>query len=390
MKKLWSAVAGALLLVCLSVGVAAAQSEEPGKVPFCGELSAGECAALQASADAMAGLTSGSTVNEIEISFTGGPPNHSGFSLRFTTDSTFVTEPETLARLEELKAMTPEELAADSAAITETLLLPLSIDRAQAATLSFSPELEAALSSRLRRDIPAQITFSVRIIDNVLYVRLADLAAFGLDPQRWPEWIGIDLMAFMPRSIAQTTSDPDFNAADAQAALTPPGALLANHVVYSIPPEQTAWYADFMQLVSLGTGTVDGQPVNRIYLSYDMPRYLGGPLFAQRRGALDRSGHPSAASLALGTAGNIVLDGLRATTLQTVGTGTPYLYDVNTEVKWAFGIPGGQLLADRPTLRIRATTTNRDLNAVESIPVPDEALVVPINFIMQMIGMMRR
>jgi hypothetical protein len=390
MKKLWLAAVGALLLVCLSVGVASAQGEELGTVPFCGELSERDCAALAASSGAMAGLTSGSSVNDIEVSFTGGAPNHAGFWLRFSMDNTFVMEPETLARMEEIKTMMPEELEADTAALTEALLLPLAIDHARAVTLTFSPELGELLSGRLNRNIPSEISFNVRTINNVLYVRLADLEVFGLDPQRWPEWLGVDLMAFMPRSIARTTADPDFSAAEAQAALTPPGARLTNSVVYYIPPEQAAWYADFIQLVSLGAGAVDGQPANRIYLSWDIPRYLGGPLFAQRRGALDESGHPSASSLTLGMVSNTLLDGLRATAIQTVGAGVPYLYDVSTEAEWAFGIPGGQLLADRPTLAIKVTTANRNLNAVEAIPVPDEALELPVNFIMQMIGLMQR
>lgn len=390
MRKFWLAAAGVLLLMCLSVGVASAQSDEPETVPFCGDLTERDCAALEASADAMAGLTSGSSVNEVEVYFAGGAPSERRLALRVTVASSFVTDEATLARMAELRALTPEEFQADAQAITDTVLLPLSIDRSQAISVSLSPDLSAMLAASLNRDLSSGLTFNARIINNVLYLRLADYAAFGLNPERVPEWIGVEMLAFVPNAIADAAAGADFDVAEAQASLDAPGAGMASSVVYRIPPEQVAWYADFMALNLLGGTVADGQPANRYLLAWDIPRYLGGPLFAQQTASGEEEGFPSSRSRVMGSAANVLLDGLSATTVQTVGAGAPYLYGVETRAEWAVGLPGGGLLAERPTLGVTATTTNRDLNAVAAIPVPEEALTPPLSMIMQLIQAMRR
>jgi hypothetical protein len=390
MKKFWLAAAGALLLMCLSVGVASAQAEEPVTVPFCGDLTEHDCAALGASAEAMAGLTSGSSVNEFEVYYAAGAPSTDRLAVRVIVANEFVTDAETLARMAELKAMTPAEFRADAQVITDTVLLPLSIDRAQAITVSLSPDLSALIAERFEREPPTDLTFHTRVIDNVLYLRLADYAAFGLNPERVPEWIGVELAAFMPNVLADAVEDPDLNVEELQTSLAAPGAGMASSVVYRIPPTQTAWYNDFMLLTVLGDTVADGQAAQRYLLQWDIPRYLGGPLFAEMTGSAADGGYPNAQSRLMGSLGTVVLDGLSARTLQTVGRAAPYVYDVETRVEWALGLPGGGLMAERPTIGVVATTANRNLNAVEAIPVPDEALTPPLSVIMQLIQGMRR
>lgn len=390
MKKLWVACLSAWVLICLSTTTVLAQGEEE-TVPFCGELTAEACAALDAADEAMAELTSGTTETQFEIYLTGGPLGEQELSLQLTTARTFVMAPETSARLVELQTLTSEELAADPAAATEALLLPLAINTSQTTTVAFSPELLALLAARVNADIPASLTFQTRIIDNVLYIRLADYAVFGAQPTWVPEWLGIELTPFMTDTVASAVASPEFDIADAQDALVAPGADMASsEVVYHIRPEQLLAYADFMQLSSLGTSEVEGRTVNIYRLTWDIPRYVGGPLFAQHMGFAAGDRHPSPASLLLGALSSILLHGLQTEVTQAIGVEDGYLYRVQTRVTWDLSLAGGPLLAASPTLGLTSTTTNSDLNNITAIPVPEGAVVPPISLLIQTFRLINR
>jgi hypothetical protein len=388
MKKLWLAFLSAWVLMFLLAGAAMAQSDAVNQVPFCGDLSERECAALESVPAAMAELTSGSAENQVELYVTGGPLRDNRLSLQVSTASTFVLKPETFAHLRELQAMSPEALAADQQAAIEAMLLPLTIDTEDTITISFSPDLLALLSARFGTEIPTEIAFHSRLVDGVAYTRLADYAVFGTQPGWMPEWIGIELMAFVPDAIASEVASEEFNIQDAQDALMAPGAAMGAGVVYYVPPEQVAWYADFIQLESLGTVALDGEAAGVYRYSWNIPRYLGGPIFAQQVGIVGEDGQPTPVSRILAIASAILLDGLQAHVTQAVGMEDSYLYSVETQVTWALGIAGGTPLAERPTLGLRSTTINRDLNAVDSIAVPAGAVVPPISLVMQTMKML--
>jgi hypothetical protein len=379
MKKLWIASLWAWMLLCLMYTTALAQSGE-ATVPFCGELAANECAALDTTKERMAELTSGTSENQLKVYLTGGSLGDREVSLQLSTTRSFVMEPETLSRLQALKTITPESLQAAAAA--DLLLLPFSIDMDQTTTVAFSPELLALLGERLGAEIPATLAFHTRIVDHVLYLRLADYAVFGTQPAWVPEWVGIQLTAMLSGTIASEVADPDFNVVEAQAELVAPGMTMAPTVVYDIPAEQVAAYADFMYLTSLGSTEIEGVPVNTYRLTWDIPRYLGGALFAQQTG-LSTEGDLGPASLVLGLLGSVLFHGFEAEVLQVVGVEDAYLYQVVTHVEWQIAIPGGLSLAESPTIGFMSSTINRDLNRLESIPVPEDAVVPPINLLIQ-------
>ena len=388
MKKLWLAFLSAWVLIFLFAGAAMAQSEAVNLVPFCGELSERECAMLESVPATMAELTSGTSENQVELYVTGGPLSSNKLSLQISTANTFVIEPETFARLRELTAMSPQALAADPEAATEAMLLPLTIDTEQTTTVTLSPDLLAMLSARFGTEIPAEIAFHSRLVDGVAYTRLADYAVFGTQPDWMPEWIGIELMAFVPAAMAAEVASGEFNVEEAQDALMSPGAAMGAGVIYHVPAEQVAWYADFMQLESLGTMAIDGDTANLYRYTWNIPRYLGGPLFAQQAGILGADGEPTPASRILAIVSTILLDGLQAEVTQAVGVDDPYLYAVDMQVTWALGIAGGPPLAERPLVGLRSTTINQDLNAVDAIPVPAGAVVPPISLLMQTMKML--
>jgi hypothetical protein len=389
MKRLWISCLWACLIVFLSYSTSLAQSDD-GTVPYCGDLDAAECAALDATAETMAGLNSGTTENQVSVYLSGGPFGERELSLQLSTTHTFVTEPETLTRLLELKAMSPEALQADPTALAELLLLPLSIDTDQTIRVAFSPELSALLSAGLGLEIPANLTFHTRRIDRVVYIRLADYAIFGAQPEWVPEWVGIELTNWFTDTVTGAIAAPEFDPLEAQAQLAPPGMAFASSVVYHIPAEQTGAYTDFMHLTSTSTTALNGQPVHVYRLTWDIPRYVGGPLFAQQVGLPTDQRQSLPIALLLGTASSVLLHGLHAETSQVVGVDTAHLYQAETRVEWRMGIPGGPLLAYSPTIGMSSTTTNRDLNAIEQIPVPEDAVVPPLNLLIQTFRFMTR
>jgi hypothetical protein len=390
MKKLWLVSLWTILLLCLSTGLALGQSEEMAEVPFCGSLTESECASLDATSEAMAELTSGSTESRIELYGTGGGMGDQEMSLYISSARTFVIRPETLARLFELKAMPPEELAANPQAVMNAMMLPSSIDRDLTITFGFSAPVLDLLEDNFNTSLPAELSFHARVVNNVLYIRLADYEILGAQVDRMPEWIGIQMRMLISNTVTSAVSNQEFDVENVQDALVPPGASLAGSIVYHIPADDMAAYADFMRLISLGIRDLDGQQVNAYGLTWDIPRYLSGPLFAEHTGSLATNGYPSPASYFTGVMSTVLLDGLRAQMTQDIGVADNYVYAVDTQITWAFGIPGGPLLADRPTIGFTSTMRNDDLNAIGSIPVPEGAVVVPLDTILAFVNLMRR
>jgi hypothetical protein len=73
---------------------------------------------------------------------------------------------------------------------------------------------------------------------------------------------------------------------------------------------------------------------------------------------------------------------------QAVGVSDSYVYSVDTNVTWAIGMPGGQLLSDRPTVGLAVSMHNSNLNQIESIPAPAGAFVPPINFVLAIVNLL--
>lgn len=386
MKKLWLASLLAMLMVCLSVTVAFAQ-DEVEEVPFCGSLSESECSDLDATSQLMTELTSGRSQREVKIYATNETLGEQEISLVLSTDRTFSIPPAALARMNELIAMSPDEFAADSTAIADAMLLPYDVDVDQSVALSFSPELMGQLQETFGISVPSSVAFHTRIVDEVVYIRLADFEIFAPQPDWVPEWIGIETRVLISDSVRNSVANGSVDPVKVQSALVPPGTALQGSIVYHVPAEDLAAYADFMSLVSVGTVSQNGELVHDYRLTWDIPRYLGGPLFAEQTGATQ---HPSPQSYLYGSMGSILFSGLDAGMNQGIGVNDSFVYSEATVVEWALGIPGGPPLATRPTLGFSSTMQNSDLNSVVEVSAPENAFVPPLNFILAVVNMFQQ
>lgn len=392
MIKLGLASLHALLLLFLFASNTFAQSTvaqntESTKVPFCGELSEAECATLDAATDNMSGLTSGTGINQFKVYVENLPISEQELSVSVSTAYTFAITPEALTRLLLLNEMPLEELKADASTLGEAIRLPMLIDRDQVLTVEFSPEFVTYLGNALNTTIPSSLSFHLRVVNQVVYIRLADYSFLGLQSDRTPEWIGIQTRFLISNSIASALANPDLDVAAIQQQLVPPGAALANSIVYHVPAEQLAAYADFMQLNSRGLFDHNGELVSTYQLTWNIPRYVGGPLFAEQVGTHE---FPSSTSRLYASTATLIFDGLTTQMNQSVGVEEPYIHSSDTEVRWAIGLPGGPPLAERTTIGFSRTIQNSNLNSVETIAIPQDVFVVPIDVIIAVSNLFRR
>lgn len=387
MLKLGIASLHALLLFFLFASISFAQDLESNKVPFCGELSEIECTTLDAASDNMAGLTSGTSVNEIKAYMANVPISEQELSVSLSTAYTFVVTPEVLTRLLLLSEMPLEELQADPNALGEAIRLPMTIDREQVISVAFSPELMAYLAKTLNTSIPSTLSFHLRVVNQVVYIRLADYSFLGLQPDWTPEWLGIQTRFLMSNTIASSLENPELDVAAIQKQLVAPGTAFANSIVYHIPAEQLAAYTDFLQLTSRGLYDRDGELVSTYRLTWNIPRYVGGPLFAEQLGTHE---FPSATSRLYASTATLIFDGLDTHMNQSIGVEDNYVHSVETEVRWAIGLPGGPPMSERTTVGVSRTMQNSNLNSVEAIAIPKDVFVVPIDVIIATSNLFRR
>lgn len=387
MFKLGIASFHALLLFVLFASTTFAQGTEITKVPFCGELSEVECATLDAASDNMAELTSGTSINEFKVYITNTPISEQELSIRVSTAYTFVTTPEVLTRLLTLSEMPVEALQADPIALGEAIRLPMTIDRDQVFSVDFSPELMAYLASALNTPIPPSLSFHLRVVNQVVYIRLADYSFLGLQSDTAPEWLGVQTRFLISNTIASALEDPELDVATIQNRLVAPGAAFANTIVYHVPVDQLAAYADFLQLASRGMADRDGELVSTYRLNWDIPRYVGGPLFAEQLGTHE---FPSTTSRLYASTATLIFDGLDTYMNQAIGIEDNYVHSVETSVRWALGLPGGPPMAERTTVGFSRTLQNSNLNSLEAIAIPKDVFVVPIDVIIAISNLFRR
>ena len=389
MKRLAVAFAATLLLVIVPAGLAQAQAaEEDNQVIFCGRLTPEDCDLLNASQDAMLTLASGEASNIIEISIGGADSTAARpASLRLTSLSTFATTPETIERMAELSAMDPAELVADPALVAESMMLPLQVDTAQTGIIEFSPELADLVEARTGIDLPNELEYNTRMVDGVLYIRVADFA--GLVPQitMFGDWIGIEMDAIMPLVLDSAAEKAEAGEAPADTedlveGMEPPGSAMTSAYVVMIEPGQEEAYASFLELVALRDTTIEGNEAAVYGMKMDVPRYFVSPVFAEHvRSMLVERGSTEADSSIwvpmVGASMALLFRNASAEVQQSVDLSNANTYDIDMALSWTLG---------GVNLRVDIAAENRSLDSVSAIPAPEDAFVPPLRLIMPLLS----
>ena len=148
-----------------------------------------------------------------------------------------------------------------------------------------------------------------------------------------------------------------------------------------MPPGQEETYADFVEITALRDTIVDGHAAVVYRIKWDLPAYLASPVVAERVYTAS-SGRINLAPIAplilmLTTA---LLQSVDNQVVQQVGLSEPFLYERDTVGGWSLG---------NLRFEVRNLSANRDLNALEAIPAPENAFVPPLGLIWELIQALR-
>lgn len=392
MRKITGPLVIALLLMLISTSFAYAQSDDDSKMVFCGELSAADCELLTESESALWTATSGESATYTALFVDQlDEPDSAQATVAVANRTMFVTEQAILDRMEALAETDIEEITADKEVLVEALMLPLSVDNASATVVELSPDLTARISQALRLDIPSEQTFETRLIDGILYVNMTSFSQFIPAAGNFGEWIGIDLMAFMPQVMENRLNDPELDleeiAEEVAVALTPPGkVILAQPYLVKVEPGDEEMFNDFLEILPLRNAELDGQAIAVYRMKMDVPAYAGSPAFADNfpgfRSAIERvvpnemASDRDVAGTVINSVGRIVLRDSDAVAVQGIGFEDAYLYGMEMDM-------GMSLFGRRFDVQIQSANAN--INSLEEVPVPANAFVPPIRLILGLI-----
>ncbi|MFN2203348.1 MAG: hypothetical protein ACK2UO_19285 [Caldilineaceae bacterium] len=389
MKRTILTLVAVLVLMSLFSATALAQEDGDSKVVFCGELSQADCDQLTESRTALWDLTSGETAETVSVYLQGFEQISPDMPVAsVTTRSMFVADPATIDRMLELQQIDPDELAGDPDVLLEASLLPLSIDAASSTTVVFSPQVNAMLSQLFGRPIPPELVHEMRLVDGVAYINLANLAQISPRIASIGDWIGIDLMAFMPRLTETSIADGTYDIENLGDALKPPGeGVMAQPYLVMVKPGTEPIYNTFLEILPLRDASIDGEPTAVYRMRMDVPAYVRSPAFAARIStatdtideALANELQPSDQNIAgtiLQEVSSVLVRNSDAVVTQAIGYEDAYLLAMDMQL--ALGI------ADR-SVTVDIKSGNSNMDSIDSIPVPANAFVVPIRLIMGLI-----
>ena len=384
-----------LVLILLTTSIALAQDTEESKVVFCGDLSEADCKLLNEAESALWDATSGETAKSGTVYISGFPKLESAdATVLFSNRSMFVAEQSTIDRMLALQEIDFEELAADQNTLVEALVLPLSIDTASSTQVTLSPELTALLSDTLKRDVPSEFIYETRQVGGIMYINLARFNDLVPESSMLGDWIGIDLMAFTPKITSDRLSKKDIDLAeiekDVSEALIPPGkSTLAQPYLVKVEPGQEAMLNEFLEILPLRDASIDGQIAAVYRTKMDVPAYAGSSAFTKNLPGLtqttedalpektqERTAERDIAGTIMQGIGSAILSDSNATVVQGIGYDDAFLYGM--EMHLSMEIAG-------KSLDISLQAANANINAVESVPVPEAAFVLPIRLIMGLI-----
>ncbi len=384
-----------LVLILLTTSIALAQDTEESKVVFCGDLSEADCKLLNEAESALWDATSGETAKSGTVYISGFPKLESAdATVEFSNRSMFVAEQSTIDRMLTLQEIDFEELAEDQNTLVEALVLPLSIDTASSTQVTLSPELTELLSETLKRDVPSEFIYETRQVGGIMYINLARFNDLVPEASMLGDWIGIDLMAFTPKITSDRLSKEDIDLAeiekDVSEALIPPGkSTLAQPYLVKVEPGQEEMFNEFLEILPLRDASIDGQIAAVYRTKMDVPAYAGSSVFTKVLPGLkptiedalpektqERTAERDIAGNIIQGIGSAILSDSNATVVQGIGYDDAFLYGM--EMHMSMEIAG-------KSLDINLQAANANINAVESVPVPEDAFVLPIRLIMGLI-----
>ena len=182
----------ALLIVCCFGGAAFAQEATP---QFCGTLAQDDCAILQKSQQAMAGLDSASFAAQVDITVSNVPDLKGPLTINITGSGSYGG----MGKLRDDMTSAATTAATDPSQLIVKLLTDLDADFS--ITFNLSPEAMQQLGVQMR---DSSITVQERLVDGIGYLNLDTLQALmGSGGSSLKGWYGLDLANLVKAAIQQ-------------------------------------------------------------------------------------------------------------------------------------------------------------------------------------------
>jgi hypothetical protein len=211
---------------------------------------------------------------------------------------------------------------------------------------------------------------------------VADFADLIPQADRLGDWVGVDLMAFMPQIMESDIADGDVDFDEvAESLLTPGQVMMAQPYLVMIEPGQEEMFNGFLEILPLRDAVIDGQTAAVYRLKMDVAGYVSSPAFQeqfltdmevmpQENGGFDIAG------TIVRMVSSVLASDADAMVLQGIGYEDAYLYAQDMQMGW--GLAGKRI-------EVSIQSGNANMNNIEAIPVPEDAFVPPIRLIMGLI-----
>ena len=378
----------ALVFALVPATLFAQDMEDP--VVFCGDLTEEQCMLLTDTAANMEGMTSGayeSTLDFLLIGIPEAPFNE--IAVNWNQLGAYVSDPDFQAKLD---AMSDEEMMAMSgdpeAAIAFAMDVFDNIDTAQQTNIMLGEETAELLSANIGYPLPTDISIRFAIVDGVGYINLDDLAAIVPEMGGMTGWIGTELRPVLEYVLEN--ADLEASGSDDMAQI---GAMAA----VASPEAQLEIFGDYLDIAQ----TSEDPAV--FVTTFDMGAFVTSPAFIEMvvsqieatEGAPISAGDIAQAQAMLPMVAPMLFGGLDVSSVQTIDPASMYTLDYATTFEWDLSslISMAAMTGAMPPAPAGAQTfvgfnTNTvygDHNAIEAIELPENAMFVPGETVVQML-----
>ncbi len=356
---------GMVLLV--TSGLAQAQNT---KAPFCGDLSADDCAIITTSEETMKALDSRSFNLDLSLNISGVPKMSEPMTFKLNGSGSLAVDHKAVP---DTSKIDPTTLSKDPKAIFDLVAKALP---AISGDWQFTLEIpDAVIKQAKNADVPKTVTLHMKLVDGVGYVDVSELAKTLPQLKGAQGWMGVNL----PDLVNQILKQPGFGAAMNMNGGMNMGMSAEMSSAFSDP----ANLAQFVTIERLADGEVDSHKVAVFKTTLDYAAMFSMPEMQdmiqqqmQANGNKMTAKQTEAVMLML----RGLAQGMEFSVTQNIGLDDHYLYQSSINMKFDMSSMkeqiGGPLV-----ITMSATFSQSDFNSVPAITAPEGALVIPVESI---------
>lgn len=404
-----------LVFVFMALGIGSAFAQDAGA--YCGELADEDCSILDASQEAMRGVSSSN--NEIQFSLLLNevpelPLQNVGVA--YAQQSSFALSEDASTLVRDLQSITPlerQELLMDTEVLTSIISqLTQGLSTQVTMQLALTPEVADFLSQESGVAIPTEMAFGFVLLDGVLYLDLDALAEVVPQLSIFSGWLGFEVAPLLDMALQDGSTD-QMSAQDLQALgnalasanFSSSGPLVAT--LGTVDPSGTI--TQFLDIARVENEEVNGSELAVFRTTFDFATFFASPLFRDLLTVVmqDESGGASVDEAEIdqmvsmaATFGPMLLSNLELELVEGIGVEDNYLYATSFVLDWdlsnlvqlagmaaGFGVEVPPIDPDlQPLIQMELLSLSNGIEGDVEISVPEGAVVVPIETLMSMSG----